>query len=330
MNKPLVCIVGTGGTIASRFDPVLGGHVSAASAADLAAAIPQLGDVAEIRVVEHSNVNSALMDSQTAFALRDTLRGVLADARVAGVVVTHGTATLEETAYMMDLTVGTEKPIVVTGAQRNADEADPDGPRNVLNAVRIAAHPGAGGRGVMVALGGEIHAAIDAVKISPERLTCFGSRDGGPIGSVTSQGITFFGVPQRRVHLEVERIRPDVHILKMVQGSSNLLFRACVDAGVDGIVVEGTGGGNMNRPFYDGVCMALEAGIPVVAGQRLPSGAPHAGKGYLGAFQSVIRAGAISAGYLSGVKARVLLSVALGHTSDREALREIFARAGGA
>lgn len=329
MKKPQVCIVGTGGTIASRYDAALGGHVSAASAQDLAGAIPELEQVAEVRVVEHSNVNSALMDTPTAFALRDTLRRVLADEAVAGIVVTHGTATLEETSYMMDLTVGTQKPIVFTGAQRNADDKDPDGPRNVLNAVRIAAHPDAGGRGVMVALGGEIHSAIDAVKLNPERLTCFGARDGGPLGMVTSQGVTFFGVPQRRLHLEVARIHADVHVIKMVQGASDLLFRACVGAKVDGIVVEGTGGGNMNRPFYDGVCMALDAGIPVVIGQRLPSGAPHPGKGYPGAFQSMTVRGAISAGYLSAVKARVLLSVALGQTNDSARLREIFAIAGG-
>jgi len=110
MKKPLVCVVGTGGTIASKYDAQLGGHVSAASAADLVSAIPELGEVAEVRIVEHSNINSALMDSATAFGLRDTLRRVLADREVAGVVVTHGTATLEETAYLMDLTVGSERP----------------------------------------------------------------------------------------------------------------------------------------------------------------------------------------------------------------------------
>lgn len=329
MSKPVVCVVGTGGTIASKFDPVLGGHVSAASAGDLVAAIPEIADVAQIRVVEHSNINSALMDTQTAFGLRNTLRKVLEDPSVAGIVVTHGTATLEETAYLMDLTVGTERPIVVTGAQRNADEKDPDGPRNMLNAVRIAADPNAAGRGVMVALGGEIHSAVDATKVNPDRLTCFGARDGGAIGTVTAHAVNFFAIPQRRLHFEVNDIRPDVHIIKMVQGSSDLLFRACVAAKVDGIVVEATGGGNVNLPFYEGVSMALQAGIPVVAGTRLPSGAPHPGKGYLGSWQSLIRQGAISSGYLSGLKARILLMVALGQTRDREQLRQIFAQAGG-
>lgn len=329
MGKPIVCVIGTGGTIASRYDATLGGHVSAASAQDLVKAVPELADIADIRILEHSNINSALMDTATAFGLRDTLRKVLQDDAVAGVVVTHGTATLEETAYLMDLTVGSEKPIVFTGAQRNADEKDPDGPRNLFCAVLIAAHPDAVQRGVLVALGGEIHAARDVTKINPEILTCFGARDGGPVGSVTKRGVTFFAMPQRRVHLEIGQIRENVHIIRMAQGASDLLFRACVRERVDGLVVEGTGGGNVNLPFYNGVCAAIDAGIPVVAGLRLPSGAPHLGKGYPGSYQSLIARGAISSGYLSGIKARILLMAALGHTSDLRQLREIFAQAGG-
>lgn len=329
INKPVICVVGTGGTIASRYDTALGGHVSAATAQDLVSTVPELGGVADIRVVEHSNINSALMDTTTAFGLRDTLRRVLRDDAVAGAVVTHGTATLEETAYLMDLTVGTDKPIVFTGAQRNADEKDADGPRNLLGAVMIAAHPEARGRGVMVALGSEIHAARDVIKINPEILTCFGARDCGPIGSVTRLGVSFFMMPQRRLLLEVDHVKQEVHILKMGQGNSDLLFRACVAAHVDGIVIEGTGGGNVNPPFYQGACAALDAGIPVIAGLRLTSGAPHPGKGYPGSFQSLIARGAVSSGYLSGIKARILLMVALAESNNRDRLREIFSQAGG-
>jgi L-asparaginase len=329
MKKPLVGIVGTGGTIASKFDAALGGHTSAASAQDLVAAVPELADVAHIRVVEHSNINSALMDTPTAFALRDTLRTVLQDDAVTGVVVTHGTATLEETAYLMDLTLGADKPVVITGAQRNFDEKDPDGPRNLLYSTRVVVHPEAPGRGVMVCMGGEIHAARDVVKINPETLTCFGARDGGAVGRVSGRNVTFLSMPQRRIHLDVDHLKANVHIIKMAQGSSDLLFRACVRERVDGIVIEGTGGGNVNVPFYEGACAALEAGIPVIAGLRLSSGAPHPGKGYKGSWQSLIDKGAISSGYLSGIKARILLMVALGHTSDRARLREIFAQAGG-
>jgi len=329
MSKPVLCIVGTGGTIASRFDPSIGGHVSAASARDLVGAVPELANVAEIRVVEHSNINSALMDTPTAFGLRDTLRRVLADDAVAGAVVTHGTATLEESAYLMDLTLGSDKPVVFTGAQRNADEKDPDGPRNLLYAAMIAADPQARGRGVLAALGGQIYAARDVTKVNPEIITCFGARDGGPVGAVSKYGVVFFAMPQRRIHLEVDHVKGEVHIIKMAQGASDLLFRACVQAGVDGIIVEGSGGGNVNRPFFEGVCAALEAGIPVVAGLRLQSGAPHPGKAYPGSFQSMVNKGAIPAGFLSGLKARILLMVALAHTQDRRQLLEIFRQAGG-
>jgi len=328
-SLPLVAIVGTGGTIASKYDPQLGGHVSAATAQDLVDGVPGLADVARLRVLEHSNINSALMDVDTAFRLRDTLREVLADPAVVGAVVTHGTATLEETAYLMDLTLDSDKPVVVVGAQRNFDARDADGPRNLLYAVMTAAHPHAGGRGVMTALGGEIHSAVETTKVNPADLIAFRSRDGGALGVVSEAGVTFYARPERRVQLPVTAIRENVQLIRFAQGANDLLLRACIAAKVDGIVVEATGAGNINLPFYRGICDAIDAGIPVVVATRCPSGAPHLGKGYDGSFQSLVRHGAIPGGYLSGLKARVLLMVALGHTQERDALRELFRRAGG-
>jgi L-asparaginase len=328
-HKPVVCVVGTGGTIASKYDAKIGGHVSVASAQDLVATVPGLADIAALRVVEHSNINSALMDSATAFALRDTLRTALQDPSVAGAVVTHGTATLEETAYLMDLTLGTEKPVVITGAQRNFDTKDADGPRNLLYAVMIAAHPEAGGRGVLTAMGGEIHAARDSTKANPQDLIAFKARDGGPVGFVDEHGVTFLNVPERRLHLEVDHVKDNVQLVRMAQGANDLLLRACIRERVDGIVVEATGAGNVNLPFFDAMCDGLAAGIPIVIATRLPSGAPHLGKAYAGSFMSLIQRGAVSAGYLSGPKARILLMVVLAHTNERDRLREIFARAGG-
>ncbi len=329
MTKPIICVVGTGGTIASKYDATIGGHVAAASAMDLVEAVPELSEIADLRVVQHSNVNSALMDLRTAFGLRDTLQNVLREEGVAGAVVTHGTATLEETAYLMDLTLTTEKPVVITGAQRNFDEKGADGPRNLLYAAMVAAHPQARGRGVMVALGGEIHAAVDATKKHSENLTAFGARDGGPIGLVTKYGVTFLSIPERRLHLEVDHLEENVQLICIAQGANDVLLRACVRERVDGIVVEAFGGGNMNLAFYQGICAALDAGIPVAIASRLPSGQPHPGKAYLGSFESVVSRGAIPAGYLSGWKARVLMMVALAHTRDMERLLSLFAEAGG-
>lgn len=329
MTKPIVCIVGTGGTIASKYDAALGGHVSAATAQDLAAAVPELRDIAHIRVVEHSNINSAVMDVATAFGLAATLRTVLRDDSVSGIVVTHGTATLEETAYLMDLTVATDKPIVLTGAQRNFDEPDADGPRNLLYAVLVATSPEARGRGVLVAVGGEIHAACDVTKSHTERLTCFAGRDSGPVGMVSKRAVTFLNVPGRRLHLEAPQIEENVQLVRMGQGSNDLLLRACIRERVAGVVVEASAGGNVNAAYYEAICDALEAGIPVVVATRVVSGPTHFGKGYRGSLASLTEKGAIPAGYLSGLKARILLMVALGVTRDRAKLRKIFATAGG-
>jgi L-asparaginase len=142
-------------------------------------------------------------------------------------------------------------------------------------------------------------------------------------------GVVFFSAPHRRLHFEVDHVKQNVQLITMVQGANDLLLRACIREKVDGIVVDGVGGGNVNLPFYHAICDALDSGIPVVAGVRVRAGAPHLGKGYQGSFKSLIDHGAISSGYLSGVKARILLMVALAHTQDGEKLREIFRKAGG-
>jgi L-asparaginase len=327
MPQPIVWIIGTGGTIASKYDASIGGHVAAASAEDLIAAVPKLRDLAEIHSIEHSKINSPGLDTPTVFGLRDVLRKVLADSRTAGAVVTHGTATLEETAYLLDLTLRSEKPVVVTGSQRDFDERDSDGPRNLLEAVMIAADPASAGRGVLVALGGEIHAAREAVKAHTYSVSAFSSRDGGKIGAASKHGVIYFSRPERRVHLDVDHVKDNVHLIVMTQGSNDVLLRACIEQRVDGIVVDGVGAGNMNLPFYHAVCDALAHSIPVVVSSRHLAGPPHPSKGYPGSLTSVLERGAISAGYLSGIKARILLMVALAHTKDPVKLRDIFSRA---
>jgi L-asparaginase len=179
-------------------------------------------------------------------------------------------------------------------------------------------------------MGGEIHTALDATKVHTERLTAFSSREGGPVGMVMKykNGVVFFSAPGRRLHLEVDHVKENVQLIPMVQGANDLLLRACIREKVDGIVVEGVGGGNVNLPFYHAICDALEAGIPVVGGTRVRAGTPHPGKAYQGAFRSYLERGAISSGYLSGIKARILLMVALAHTQDREELKEIFQKVG--
>lgn len=329
MAKPVLYIVATGGTIASRYNPKTGELVAAASAEDLAATVPGIAEFAEIRALQHSNVTSDIIDTPTVFRLRDVLRDALADDRVAGAVVTHGTATLEETAYLLDLTLGSEKPVVLTGAMRNIIEKDADGPRNILYSAFVALHPDTRGRGVLVCLNGEIHSAQEAIKSHANRVNAYVSRDGGPIGAVFGEGVVFFSRPERRVYLDVNHVKENVQLVTMAQGANDLLLRACIKEKVDGIVVEGVGAGNVNLPFYHAIRDALKSGIPVVVGVRILAGTGYHAKGHEGSLRSMIEHGAISAGYLSGAKARILLMVALAHTRDWNNVRAIFQRAAG-
>jgi L-asparaginase len=325
--KPVVYVVGTGGTIASRYVPKEGRVVSGASTEELVASIPEIADIVEARAVEHSNVTSDIIDTPTIVALGKRVRALLAGDETAGVVITHGTATLEETAYFLDLTVGGDKPVVLTGAMRNLVDRDADGPRNLLYSAIVAAHPESRGRGVLVCFNGEIHAARDAIKVHTNRVDAYASRDGGAVGAVTKDGVIFFSRPERRVHIPVEHMKENVQLLVVAQGCNDLLVRACIDAKVDGIVVEGIGAGNVNLPYYHAICDALDAGIPVVVGVRIFAGTPYFAKGHPASFRTMVERGAIPGGYLSGVKARILLAVALAHTDDRNALKSFFARA---
>jgi L-asparaginase len=328
MAKPIIYVVGTGGTIASRYVASKGNVVAGASMEELAASVPGLSDIAEVRTVEHSNVTSDIIDTPTIVALGRRVRELLAREETAGVVITHGTATLEETAYFLDLTLGSDKPVVLTGAMRNLVEPDADGPRNILYSAIVAAHPDSRGRGVLVCFNGEIHSARDAIKVHANRVDAYASRDGGAAGAVSKDGVIFFSRPERRLHIDVDHVKENVQLLVVAQGCNDLLVRACIAAKVDGIVIEGIGAGNVNLPFYHGICDALDAGIPVVLGVRIFAGTGYFAKGHEGSFRTMIERGGISAGYLSGVKARILLMVALAHTQELKALRDIFARAG--
>lgn len=327
MAQPIVYVVATGGTIASRYVAKEGEVSSGATAEEMVASIPELADIAEIRALQHSNVTSDIIDTPTIVELGRLVRSLLAKNETSGVVVTHGTATMEETAYFLDLTLDTEKPVVLTGAMRNLVEKDADGPRNILYSSIVAAHPESRGRGVLVCFNGELHSARDAIKVHANRVNAYASRDGGAVGAVSKEGLIFFSRPERRLHIPVDHMKENVQLLMVAQGCNDLLMRACIDAKVDGIVVEGVGAGNVNLPFYYAICDALEAGIPVVLGVRIFAGTGYFAKGHEASFRTMIERGAISAGYLSGIKARVLLMVALAHTQDPKELSRFFAKA---
>jgi L-asparaginase len=210
MVKPIVYVIATGGTIASNYVPANGKLVSPASADDLLATIPEVGEFAEIRSVQHSNITSDLMDVGTVVELGKLVRNILSEDNVVGVVITHGTATLEETGYFLELTIKNDKPVILTGAMRNLSETDADGPRNILYSVMTAVHKESRGRGVLVCFNGEIHSARDVIKIHANHVNAYTSRDGGALGAISKDGLIFFSRPEHRLHIDTDHMKENV------------------------------------------------------------------------------------------------------------------------
>jgi L-asparaginase len=188
---PVCQMIATGGTIAMKIDPVKNAPVPALSGEDLVAGVPGLAKIAKVRVENPFNVPSDYMDPERWVSIQNLVVKALASDEVAGVIISHGTDTLEETAYFLDLTVASEKPIILTGAQRNASEPDFDGPRNLLNAARLCVSPEARGKGAVIALNNQINAAREATKTHTSQVETFKSGDFGFLGVIDQDRIVF-------------------------------------------------------------------------------------------------------------------------------------------
>lgn len=234
---------------------------------------------------------------------------------VTGIVVTHGTDTMEETVYLVDRLLDSEKPVVLTGAQRGADEPDSDGPRNLRDAIRVAASGEALGRGAMIVFAGEIHPAREVRKVHTSAVRAFASPGYGPVGHVDAGRVTFRRRPERRLPLSLPDELPRVDLVRLHAGSDPVFLHASREAGARAIVLEATGRGNANEQVLDGVREAVAAGVPVVVCSRCSEGRvePVYGRG---GGRDLDEAGALFAGDLAASKTRVLLQVALGAGAD--------------
>lgn len=311
-NKPMVQFIATGGTIAMKIDPVKNAPVPAISGDDLLATVPDVAKYAAIQVNNLSNVPSDYMDPPRWIQLTKAVQASLDRPEVAGVIVSHGTDTLEETAFWLDLTVQSNKPVVLIGAQRNASSSDFDGPRNLLNAVRIAIDDQAKNMGVMLAMNNQINAARYVTKTHTANVETFNSADFGFLGEVYPDRVIFAKAPQRRQHIAIQTDKmPEVEIVAMYGGADGAALRQAVDRGVKGIVVQALGMGNMNMPMYEAVKYALSKKIPVVISTRVHNGRVLPSYGFVGGGKTTSDAGAVFADDLKPAKARILLMLLL-------------------
>ncbi len=311
-TKPVVVFIATGGTIAMKIDPVKHAPVPAISGEDLLATVPEVSKYATVEVKNVSNVPSDYMDPARWTALTRDVNTALARPEVAGVIISHGTDTLEETAYWLDLTVDSDKPVVLIGAQRNASESDFDGPRNLLNAVRIAVDPQSKGKGAMLAMNSQINAARDVAKTHTSSVETFKSGDFGFLGEVDFDRIVYSRAPLRRQHVPLKSdSMPYVEIVPMYGGADGYLVKAALDHGAKGVVIQGLGWGNVNKPMYAAIKDAIAKGVPVVITSRVPNGRVLPNYGWEGGGKTLVDLGAVMGDDLSPPKARILLMLLL-------------------
>jgi L-asparaginase type II len=326
---PHVRVVATGGTIAGRAQSAEAGagyQSGSLPIEELLVGLPGLDRMADVTAEQFSNLPSTGVSPEHWLGLAQRINEIFRDGvdgrEVDGVVVTHGTDALEETAYFLDLTVRSDKPVVVVGAMRPPGTVSADGPINLIHAIQTAGAPASRGRGTLVVLNEEIHDARDATKTNTHSVQTFQSRTWGPLGNVGRAGVSYYRRAEKRQGADTEfdvagktpADLPRVDIVYSYNGADGAGAQGFADAGAVGIVVAGSGGGGTSRELGETLRALTENGLWLVRSSRVGSGS--VGSWGQGTF--------VGADDLIAQKARILLMVALMHTQDPEQVRRIF------
>ncbi|MGH8064771.1 MAG: asparaginase [Candidatus Entotheonellia bacterium] len=328
--RPRVRIIATGGSISGlgphRLDYLLYSELGRRLAIEqMLARIPEVHEIADVQGENLTSVGSTSIGPQEWLQIAQRINQIFQDEpEVSGIVVTHGTATLEETAYFLHLTVKSVKPVVVTGAMRPPTAVSTDADLNLLDAIRIAACPDAGGRGVLTVLNNEIQSARDVTKSNTLRVETFHSHHLGLLGYADSDGQVLFYRSVTRKHtvdtpFNVVSIQtlPRVDIVYAYGGADGLLVDAVCQHRSAGLVVAGFGSGTFPPVFLDAAVRAAADGVPVVLASRSTSGR-------IIMTPKKKEAGFIVADDLHPQKARILLMLALTMSHDRQVIQEAF------
>jgi L-asparaginase len=328
-TKPRVAVIGTGGTIASLGSGPLDlatymDHGGIYDVDELLGAVPEVHQVADVTPIAYAALPSSSIEPRDWLALLERIHALQRErSDLDGVVVTHGTASLEETAYFLNLTLKVDIPVVLVGAQRPATALSADGPLNLVNAVRTAGSESARGKGVLVVLNDEIHAARDVTKTSTLRLQTFRSPDFGVLGHADQDTVAFYREPLRAHYPDTEfdlggiGTLPRVDVVLSYAGADAAAIEAFVAAGARGVVAAGFGPSLDTPAQLEALQRAADGGVVVVQSARV-------GSGRILALRTRHVRGGITADNLVPWKARVLLMVALAHETPAGDLQRIF------
>ncbi|MCX6993151.1 MAG: type II asparaginase [Kiritimatiellaeota bacterium] len=325
--KPKIVVLATGGTIAGAQASTkeVGYKSGTFKVEDLIKAVPQISELADLTGEQIVNIGSQNMNNEVWLKLAKRVNAVLKQEDIAGVVITHGTDTMEETAYFLSLVVKSDKPVVMVGSMRPATATSADGPANLYNAVAVAIHPDARGRGVLVVLNDEIHYAREIEKQNSTQLDTFKSPNRGRAGVANTGAVHFFNKPAT-LHTTASEfsvdgvdVLPRVEIIYSYANLGRDFIDCAVEKGAKGLVLAGVGDGNSTDPALAALGDAVKKGVVVVRSSRTGSGL-------------VVRnveidddkMGTVAAMELNPQKARVLLMLALMKTSNPKEIQDKF------
>lgn len=323
MAKPRVLLLATGGTISMQVDRERGGAVPKLSGREILDAVPGAEEVADVEVREFGSLPGPHVTIERMWEMRAAVLAAL-DEGYDGVVVTHGTDTIEETAYLLDRSIASGHPVVITGAMRNSSELSWDGPANLMAAIEVAAAPEAGGRGTMVVMDDEIVQGAEVVKTHTEAAGTFRSPNWGPLGVTDKGRVLFYRESRRKPPLTPSAPATPVDLVKIVAGADSRLLEASLQSGAQGIVLEALGRGNVPPEVMPGMQRWADAGRPMVITSRSLRGRVLDTYAYPGGGHMLREMGAIFADHMTGQQARIELMLAIGvHGRDLGAIREV-------
>ncbi len=324
---PRVQVIATGGTISNT------GGAERLTGEELVRSLPGVEQVAQLTVEQFSNVASGAITSEHWLNLARRVNELYrTQSDLAGIVVTHGTDTAEETAYFLDLTVASCRPVVVTGAMRRATDVGADGPANLLNSIRTAVSPEAVGRGTLLLLNDEIFGAREVTKSNTSRMDAFVAPSTGPVGVADPDSVVFHREPTRRdcerAGFDVEQVNslPRVEIVYSYAGADSVAVDAAIAAGARGLVVASVGRGGMTPGQAAALRRARGRGVHVVISSRTGGGRVPVRRGEDPTEATSAEGGILGAGDLNPQKARILLMLALTRTHDPSEITTIFHR----
>lgn len=325
VEKKNILIVFTGGTFSMTIDKrKTGGAVPRYSGKELLKKIPEAGKLAKISFYDFGKYPGPHVTPEIMMELSKQLRYRLAEKKYDGIVITHGTDTLEETAYLIDLTIKTEIPIVFTGSMKNSSEPNWDGPKNLIDSIQVCLNENSKGIGTLVCMHGEVNAASEVTKIFSNEFETFQSLDFGNLGFVQNGRVIFNRLPRRLETIQTEKINANVDLLTVYAGMDEKFFKHSADSGAAGLVIEALGVGNVPPAAFKGIKYAVEKGIPVVLTSRCPAGETDYIYSYPGAGRHLHNLGVIFSDYLNGQKARIKLMIVLGLTNKQNEIRKYF------